>query len=121
MKAAMTAAVSGMMDASARIAGAADRTARRTGEALNAAFSAQAREAAASDGSSRTNGAAKGLPSGLNAGAVPLSQSSYIPSMAEDAVTMQVAAASYKANAKVLGVTGELQKALLDSLARTRD
>lgn len=106
----MTIAVAGLVDASDRLGAAANRTASSSARFANAINQATGSGAPppsvagqALAGTAATRDLSRQLPLASDQG-----QPMYVPSYAEDVVAMRSAVAAYKANAKLVRVSGEL-------------
>ncbi|TXG82021.1 MAG: hypothetical protein E6R12_12845 [Sphingomonadales bacterium] len=107
MRPALTIAVAGLNDATRRINAAATSIVQRPAaeaKSFQEALAAQPGQAPAPTASL----------SGQSA--VPLSNSAYVPSLAEDIVNTKLAVASYKANASLIRTIDTLQRSLIESL-----
>ena len=110
MIAGLSIATAGMLDASNRLATAASRIAQTSTSAFSATSAAASPAVAVNAGAADTASLARQTPK------APPGAVLYTPSYAEDIVTMKLASAAYKANAKMLKTSSDLSRELIDSL-----
>jgi hypothetical protein len=112
MTPAMSVSVAGLLDASNKLSTAASRIVRQPAAGFDLLAGSSNRDETSS-GTSRSRS-----PSDLSA-ALPMTTSGaalYTPSYAEDIVSMKMASAAYKANAKMLKASNDMTKELIETL-----
>lgn len=102
-------AASGMVDAANRLSTSASRIVRNQTSGF-AADPGLSPEVASSTGVASPSGLARETPRATPGSVL------YTPSYAEDVVTMKLASAAYKANAKILKASADLSRELIDTL-----
>lgn len=114
MPSALTISAAGLLDASNKLATAATRIVKQTTQAT--AFVADVSDPPVQGEQPAPGGSGSSTsPTQLSRG-TSLAGVLYTPSYAEDIVTLKLAAAAYKANAKLFKASSELSKALTEGL-----
>jgi hypothetical protein len=112
MMPALSVSVAGLLDASNRLSTSASRIVRQT----TTGFDVLARSGATASSDAPKGDAPRSFsPNDLSAAPLP-GASLYTPSYAEDIVSMKMASAAYKANAKMIKASSDMTKELLETL-----
>ncbi len=113
MKPALSVSVAGLLDASNRLSTSASRIVRQTTTSFDSL--ARSGQTGASPAEAPPATPRSLSPSDLS-DAPPLGSSLYTPSYAEDIISMKMASAAYKANAKMIKASSEMTKELMETL-----
>jgi hypothetical protein len=113
MMPALSVSVAGLLDASNRLSTSASRIVKQTTTGFDALARSGQTDTSPADTQSPT---ARSLSPASLSDAPPPGASLYTPSYAEDIISMKMASAAYKANAKMIKASSEMTQELLETL-----